>query len=82
MNTDVRKRFVDTAMALGATQAQADLLAMCADGLSHKRICLATGLNCPSSILTRAYVALGAEHRGHAIAKVFENMLEVPPMHD
>ena len=82
MDAKTRHRFIYAAIMLGGTPRQAEILAQCADGKSHKKVAYDTGLTRPYSVLSRLYDTLKANHRGHAIAIVFEKMLEGPPMGD
>lgn len=70
--------FLQAARTLGATERQADYLLQSANGEGTKNIADDEGL-CHASIstqLSRAYVAMGAQHRGHAIAIVMRYMLD------
>ena len=74
MDAGMRQRFRSTAITLGATPSQAELLDCCAYGMSYSEIRYHLGITRPSVSLCKLYAMLGANHRGHAIAIVFEAM--------
>ena len=74
MDAGMRQRFASTALKLGATPTQAILLSCCAVGWSYATIKYQLGIKRPSVPLCKLYATLGANHRGHAIAIVFEAM--------
>ena len=74
MTPDMGIRFKAAALTLGLTAKQVEFLYRVASGQSNAKVAFKLNIKDPSGNLSRAYERLGAQHRGHAIAIVFEQV--------